>query len=113
MTLTNDAKTILYKLYKEYRDRRKHGFPQSDSKNFGSAKTVHSEFFPNLLLEDVDVSLRELRDNNYIHGRLADGIVYTCELSDYAIATLESLPLNTLASVTDFILKFNLPVIGH
>lgn len=113
MTLTKDAKITLYKLYAEYRDRRKHGFSKSDSKNFGSAKTVQSDFFPELPLEDVDDSLRELRNNNFVQGVLADGIVYTCELSDYAIATLESLPIDTLASAADFLLKFYLPIIGH
>ena len=113
MTLTKEAKTILYKLYAEYRDRRKHGFSKSESKNFESSKTVQSDFFPDLLLEDVDDSLRELRDNNFIHGTLADDIVYTCELSDYAIATLESLPLDTFKSAADFLLKFNFPIIGN
>lgn len=113
MTLTKDAKTILYKLYMEYRDRRKHGFSKSDSKNFDCAKTIHTDFFPDLSLEDVDDSLLELKNNNFINGTCADGTMYTCELSDYAIATLENLPKDTLISVADFLLKFNLPVIGH
>lgn len=113
MTLTKDAKKILYKLYAEYRDRRKHGFSKSESKNFDSSETVQSDFFPDLPLEDVNDSLRELKDNNFIHGMLADDIVYTCELSDYAIATLESLPLDTFTSMADFLLKFNLPIIGN
>lgn len=113
MTLTKDAKTILYKLYTEYRDRRKHGFPKSDSKNFSSAKEVHESFFPDLSIEDVDESLLELKNNNFINGIRADGTLYTCELSDYAIATLENLPKEALISAADFLLKFNLPVIGH
>lgn len=113
MTLTKDAKATLYKLYTEYRDKRKHGFSKSDSKDFGSAKEVHESFFSDLSLEDVDDFLLELKNNNLINGTRADGTMYKFELSDYAISTLESLPLDTLTSVAEFILKFNLPIIGH
>lgn len=106
MILTNDSKKILYKLYAEYRDRRKHGFSKSDSKNLDCAKTIHDSFFPDLPLEDVEDSLCELKNNNFIHGTRADGTVYKCELSDYAIATMENLPKETLASIGNFISNF-------
>lgn len=106
MMLTKDAKKILYKLYSEYRDRRNHGFSKSSSKNFGSAKTVQSDFFPEFLLEDVEDSLRELGRNNFLDNKYADNTVYICYLSDYAIATMENLPKETLASIGNFISNF-------
>lgn len=106
MTLTKDAKTVLYKLYKEYSDRRKHGFTKSDSKNFINGEEIQKNFFPNLLLEDVEDSLRELGRNKFLNNLYADGTVYTCSLSEFAIATMENLPKETFNSITDFISKF-------
>ncbi len=96
MTLTKDAKTVLYKLYKEYSDRRKHGFTKSDSKNFINVEEIQKNFFPDLLLEDVEDSLRELGRNNFLNNLYADDTVYTCRLSDFAIATMENLPTRNL-----------------
>lgn len=106
MTLTKDAKTMLYKLYKEYSDRRKHGFNKSDSKDFNNAEEIQKNFFPNLLLEDVEDSLRELGRNGFLNNLYADDTVYNCRLSDYAITTMENLPKETFNSNTDFIAKF-------
>ena len=113
MTLSKDAKKVLYRLYKEYLDRHNHGFSQSDSVKFGSSEEIRNSLFPELLFDDVDCFLRELRDNDFLEGLLADGMVYKCELSNYAIATMEALPFDALASIADFVLKFNLPIIGH
>lgn len=63
-------------------------------------------FFPDLLLEDVEDSLRELGRNNFLNNLYADDTVYTCRLSDFAIATMENLPKETFNSITDFIAKF-------
>ncbi len=106
MQLTKDAKSILFTLYKEYVDRRKHGFSRTFSKNFESSKSVHEKYFPNLIFEDVDGTLWELSDNNFIDGFSADGYMYTCCLSDYAISTLESQPKEIFLSIAEFISKF-------
>lgn len=106
MTLTKDAKTMLYKLYKEYSDRRKHGFSKSESKHFGSAETIRINFFPELPSEDIEDSLRELSRNDFLNNLYADNTVYDCRLSDYAVATMENIPKETFDSITDFIAKF-------
>ena len=106
MALTKDSKKILYKLYKEYLDKRTHGFSKSSSKNFGSAKEIHNDFFSEFLLEDVEDSLRELGRNGFLDNLYADNTIYVCDLSDYAISTMESLPKDFLVSIADFALKF-------
>lgn len=106
MTLTKDAKTLLYSLYKEYSDRRKHGFSKIDSKKFGSANSIQESFFPEIPLPDIEDSLRELDRNDFLVNFYADDTIYDCVLSDYAIATLEDLPKETLLSIADFISKF-------
>lgn len=112
MTLTKDAKTMLYKLYSEYSDRRKHGFTKSDSKDFINAEELQNNLFPDLQSEDIDDLLRELKGNGFINEIRADGGFYTCSLSDYAIATLESLPKDVLVSAAAFLLRFNPPIIS-
>ena len=64
MTLSKDAKKVLYRLYKEYLDKRNHGFSKSDSVKFGSSEEIRNSLFPELLFDDVDCFLRELRDND-------------------------------------------------
>lgn len=107
MTLSNDSKKILFKLYHEYRDRYKHGFHRSDSLKFGSADEIREKFFPELPLEDLLDSLLELSRNDFVHAHKASGTIYECELSDYAIATMEKLPKDIILSVVSFISKFD------
>ena len=75
MQLSKDAKSILYTLYKEYVDRRSHGFSRTFSKNFESSKSVHEKYFPHLIFEDVNDILWELSDNDFIDGFTADGYI--------------------------------------
>ncbi len=106
MTLTKDAKTILFTLYKEYEKRKKSGTSKSKAKNFDSAKSIQENFFPKMLLEDVEDSLRELGRNGFLDNHYADNTVYFCSLSDSAIATMESQTKETLLNIADFISKF-------
>ncbi len=106
MTLTKDAKSILYTLYKEYEKRRKRGTPRAQAKNFGSAQLIQKDFFPDILLEDIEDFLRELSRNDFLDNLYADGTVYNCALSDNAIAIIESQAKENLLSIADFISKF-------
>lgn len=106
MSLTKDAKTVLYTLYKEYEKRRKHGSSKSEAKSFDSAESIQKDFFPNMLLEDLEDSLRELGHNDFLNNTYADNTVYVCLLSDLAIATMESQAKENLLSIADFISKF-------
>lgn len=104
--LSKDAKTILYELYSEYKNRRKHGISKSDAKDFISGKSIHQTFFPNWIFDDVTDTLRELGRNGYLKNFYADNTVYACHLTDDAIVKLENVPKETFLSVTDFIAKF-------
>lgn len=106
MTLTNDAKKILYKLYQEYYDMRKHGFSKSESNEFGSSEDIKNKFFPELPSADIYSFLQELRKEHFLHAIPSSGILYECELSDHAIVTMENLPKDTLISIAAFILNF-------
>lgn len=106
MVLTKDAKTVLFTLYKEYERRRKHGSSKSKAKNFDSAKSIQENFFPKMLLEDVEDSLRELGRNDFLDNFYADNTIYFCSLSDFAISTMESQAKETLLNIADFITKF-------
>lgn len=106
MRLTKDAKTILYTLYKEYEKRRKHGTSKAESRSFDSAQSIQKDFFPDMLLEDLEDSLRELGRNDFLDNLYADGTVYHCALSDFGISTMESQKKETLLSIADFISKF-------
>ena len=106
MQLTKDAQTILYVLYKEYADRRKHGFSKSKSKRFNSASFIQENFFPDLPLEDVEDSLRELGRNNFLDNFYADNTVYFCALSDYGISVMETQKQDALLNLASFLIKF-------
>lgn len=106
MNLTKESKKVLYVLYKEYEKRRKSGQSRSDSRFFSSASDIQSNFFPSIPLADIEDSLRELGINGFLNNFYADNTIYICNLSDYAIATMEELPKDRFVSITDFISKF-------
>lgn len=104
--LTNDAKKLLYGLYKEYVARRSIGVSRSSAKMFRSAQSVHENFFPEWNISDVEDTLRKLGRNGYVKNFYADNTVYNCQLCDDAISDLENLPKDIFLNVTDFIAKF-------
>ena len=104
--LSKDAKTVLYTLYKEYLSRRKQGISKSKAKNFDSAQHIHSTFFSDWSLENIEDTLRELGRNKFLNNYYADQTIYHCELSDHAIVTMENQKKETLLSIADFISKF-------
>lgn len=104
--LTKDAKKVLYILYKEYSDRRKHGFSKSQSRNFSSTSSIHEQFLPDWDIDDLEEILRELGRNNFLNNFYADDTVYNCNLSDYAISTMENQRAESLLNAADFISKF-------
>lgn len=106
MTLTKDAKTVLYVLYKEYITRRKLGFSKSFSRKFSSAKKIHEEFFAEYLLEYIEDSLRELGRNELLKNLYADNTVWHSTLTDFAIYTMENQTKETLLSLANFIKNF-------
>lgn len=104
--LTKDAKRLLFILYKEYLNRRNNKLPKNRATDFVSAESVQSTFMPDELLKDVEDYMRELGRNNFLDNFYADGTIYSCYLSDFAIHTMEKLPKDTLLSIADFISKF-------
>ena len=104
--ITNDAKIILYKLYVEYRKRRKHGFSKPFSKNFGTFDDIHSNFFYDQLAENLNDFLNELIENGFLNDVCANDGIQKYELSNYAISTLEALPVKAFQSTKKFITDF-------
>ncbi len=104
--LSKDAKAVLYILYKEYLLRRKQGDSKSKARNFISAQYIHSTFFSDWRLEDVEDTIRELGRNNFLNNCYADNTIYHCELSDLALVTMENQKKETFLSIADFISKF-------
>lgn len=104
--LTKDSKKILYTLYKEYLNRREHNISKRNSKKFSSAASIQENFFPDIPLEDIEESLRELGRNDFLHNFYADNTIWECYLTDHAIALLENQNFEKFLSVADFISKF-------
>ena len=101
--LTLNAKIALYKLYKEYLDRRKHGFSQPFSKSFGSFEEIKTNFFSKTPSEDLNDSLHELSDNGFLYDIPINDVTHKYELSNHAIATLETNPKEAILSLAKFI----------
>lgn len=104
--MTKDAKTMLYHMYKEYLLRRDNLFSKSKAKDFDCAETIHETLFPDWYLEDVVETLRELGRNGFVKNLYADDTVYHCNLTDNAIAIMETQKKETLLNVLDFVSKF-------
>lgn len=106
MNISKDSKKVLFILYNEYENRRKHGSLKSKARFFSSAQSIKDNYFPDIPLEDIEDFLRELDSHNYLDNFYADGTIWTCNLSDFAITTLENYPKETFLSIADFISKF-------
>ena len=106
MELTHGSKTLLFKLYRTYKERRSEGLSESKSRSFGSSALIQKTISPDISFEDVDEYIRELSRNNFCNVMYADSCVYHCELSPYAIYVLETLPKENLLSIAEFISKF-------
>ena len=103
--MTNDAKRLLYKMYSEYKSRRKAGVSREDAQHFGSYEKV-SALLPEDLPNDVDDYLRELDRSGYVDVFYADNRASETRLTTDAIEHIEQLPANCLKSVLDFVAKF-------
>lgn len=106
MQLTNDSKKLLYSLYKEYSNRRAYNVPKIQSKCFGASESIQENFAPSATLDDVREYLRELDRNGFVSNFYGNGDIRNCELTDFAISTMEKLPKENFLSVADFISKF-------
>ncbi len=104
--LTNDSKKVLYILYSEYKARRSAGSSKSDAVCFLSAESIRDDFFPDLLLEDVEDALRELGSEGYLNNLYADDTIALCFLTNDAITSIEQLPIDTLKSLLSFVSNF-------
>lgn len=104
--LSKESKRVLFELYKQYLSRRKAGVSKSQAMSFSSSESIKNEYFPTMLLDDIDECIRELGRAGYTKNLYADGIVYLFQLTDFAIITLENQAKDTFLSVADFIAKF-------
>ena len=104
--LSSEAKKVLYALYCEYKARRAVGISKMDARFFRSAKSIQEDFLQDMPTSDVEDALRELDDSDFMENFYADGTIYTCNLTNEAISTIENLPKDILLNVLDFVSKF-------
>lgn len=104
--LTSESKSMLYDLYKEYKNRRYNGADRLLAKNFGSAEHLHDSLFQSWHLSDVEDIMRELDNAGYLNNLYASDTIYESFLTDLAISSLDNQPKEIFLSVADFISKF-------
>lgn len=107
MNLTNDAKKLLYLMYKEYRRRRKDGMERDNALFFDSSDAVHELLLPDESSKDTLSYLGELKRAGYVSGLNADNIIYGgLRLTYEAVTAIEQRPGEVLESVASFLANF-------
>lgn len=106
MNLTKESKLLLFEMYNQYLLRRSCGKSRRESKRFGSPERIREVLSLDMLPEDLDDSLVELKRNGFIKGLCCNNSVDLCELTDYAIVTLEQLPSDALSTLAKFLAHF-------
>lgn len=106
MDITNDAKKLLFLIYKNYLKQRKNGVAKADAINIGGAERIQKDLMPEESVQDVDSFLKELDSSGYLDVHSYDNLARICFLTNYAIAVLENYPKETFKSVTSFIAQF-------
>lgn len=104
--LSYEAKRCLYELYLEYKVRRSNNMSRKSSKDFGSDEDILNLLFPEMNSEDLRDLLTELSRNNFLNISYSSGVIYSCELTDFAISKLECQPTETLCNIANFVSKF-------
>lgn len=104
--LTSKAKSMLYGLYKEYKNRRYNKMSRLAAKNFGSAEHLHDSLFQSWTLSDIKDIMHELDGAGYLNHLYSSNTIYESCLTDSAIAKLDNQPKDTFLSIADFISKF-------
>lgn len=106
MEITNESKAVLYEMHNYYSMQRKCGKPKREAVYFGSAHKIRENLFPELLLEDVEDALIELKRDGFISGQLCDNSIECCALTDSAIVSIERLPVSALSTLCKFLSLF-------
>ena len=88
--LTKDAKYLLISIYKVYKDKRKDNLSKSESKYFGHAEELHSNYFDDWHMEDFLDTCRELSRNGYLKCVFASNTIASINLTDDAIVYNEN-----------------------
>lgn len=112
MEITNDAKKVLYTLYKEYLKRRHDKISKDNAVSFPSASSIHADYFPKWILADVENCLRELDCCGFLSVQYGDNTVKYFALNDFAITALEAQKKEIFDNVVSFINNF-LPILPN
>lgn len=101
--MTKDAEYLLSVLYNEYLDRRANGKSKSDSLVFGSSALVFESFFAEWDVEDIDETLRELHNLDYVNCLFASNTVVCFALTPSGVAVMEQRFGNNIKKLLSFI----------
>lgn len=96
---------LLAKLYKQYVENTKQGFPMLKSKDLGSFKDIQENIVPEIKLENVADLIRSLDTHGYLQVQYGDNYPMFVSLTDKAIVRYEQqLGLN-ISKIADFVGK--------
>lgn len=103
--MTRETEYLLCVLYNEYLNRQADGKSKTESVIFGSSSSVFNSFFAEWNVEDIDESLRELHNLEYVNCLFADNTVSCFELTSSGIAFMEQRFSRKLEKILDAIVK--------
>lgn len=103
--LTKESDYLICSLYKKYLQNRADGISKENSKSMGGSKEIQQTIFPNMSLDDVDETCRELSRAEMLDCYFADNTIYIATLTDKAIIYMENRFENNVNKVIDFIAK--------
>jgi len=104
MDITNETKYVLQILYKEYLDRINNGISKREAKVFASWHNIYTSLFSNMLEEDCLESFRELGRADYLNNKWASNKIWSTQLTDKALISMENKFKNDMKSLVKSLL---------
>lgn len=109
-SLTNDSKSFLLKLYKNYLEKINNGIDRDSAKRFGGSIKIQSDITPDISVKNITSYCFELDDKEFLNVMPGSDIAYKTELTNLGINVMEnrfarnvSKVLNALAKLKEVI----------
>lgn len=102
--MTHEAEFLLCRMYQAFLSRRKSGINKATAKYFYDISEMHEALAPEMTMDDIVETLRELDRAGMVHNFYADNTVQFSCFSDTGLVVMEDRFANKVEKVLDTIL---------
>ena len=99
--MTDEAATVLHALYSQFLSRRKVGQSKNVACRFGSVQAIHDDLCPQMPIDDVDSTMRELDKCGYLINDYGSQTITQCTLTDVSVIDCQNLSKDKFGNIVN------------